>query len=61
MFQSRLLKVENPSNTLSHAEEDPEIRETFEAELEARGLESGMPPEAYERADYEPDTKQEAD
>jgi uncharacterized RmlC-like cupin family protein len=55
MFQSRMLKVENPANTLEHAQEDAEIRETFEAELAAKGMESDMPQAAYRDADYEAD------
>lgn len=61
MFQSRMLKVENPKNTLKHSQEDPEIRETFEAELAERGRESQMPDEAYERETYEPDGEQKPD
>ena len=55
LFQSRMLKVENPANTLSHAQEDPEIRETFEDELAARGRESEIPPAAYEDPDFAPE------
>lgn len=55
MFQSRMLKVENPKNTLEHAQEDPEIRETFEAELAAKNKNSQMPTEAYEQEGYTPE------
>ena len=55
MFQSRMLKVENPKNTLEHAQEDPEIRETFEEELAKRGMDSQIPEEAYEQEGFVPD------
>lgn len=58
LFQSPLLKVENPRNTLKHAQEDPEIRAAFEAELAEKGRESQMPEGAYEREDYTPDDEE---
>ena len=39
-------------NNIQYPDEDPQIRETFERELEERGIESQMPDEAYEDPDY---------
>ena len=39
-------------NNIQYPDEDPEIRETFAAELEARGLPVEMPEAAYEDPDY---------
>jgi gentisate 1,2-dioxygenase len=42
-----------PGNQIEYPEEEPFIREKFEAELKQRGLGSLMPPEAYQDASFE--------
>jgi gentisate 1,2-dioxygenase len=41
------------ANQIEYPNEEPFIREKFEAALAKRGLKSLMPPEAYEQRDYE--------
>jgi hypothetical protein len=44
-----------PENQIEYHEENPKVREIFEAELERKGLESRMPEDAYrdgETADW---------
>ena len=40
-------------NTIDYVEEDPAVRELYEAELEARGIEFRMPEACYTDPDYE--------
>ena len=47
-------KVEDRArDQIEYVDEDPFIREKFEAELAQRGLKSAMPAEAYTNRDYE--------
>lgn len=42
-----------PENIIEYVKEEPAIREKYESEIEARGLESRMPAEAYTDPDFE--------
>lgn len=43
----------HPENVIDYVEEDPVIRETFEAELAERGVDSAMPEACYRDPEYE--------
>jgi oxalate decarboxylase/phosphoglucose isomerase-like protein (cupin superfamily) len=53
-FDGHAEKVEDRArDQIEYIDEDPAVRERFEAELAKRGLRSLIPPEAYTRRDYE--------
>lgn len=43
----------HPDNIIEYVEEDPQVREIFERELEARGQQFRMPEECYSDPDFE--------
>ena len=51
-FAGREDRVDGVHDQIEYPDEEPWIRERFESELAARGLESAMPPEAYQDPDY---------
>jgi oxalate decarboxylase/phosphoglucose isomerase-like protein (cupin superfamily) len=53
-FDGHAEKVEDRArDQIEYVDEDPAVRERFEAELARRGLTSLIPPEAYSQRDYE--------
>lgn len=48
-----LFSIRADENQIEYVEEDPAIRELFERELAAEGLETNMPDESYTDPDYE--------
>ena len=53
-FDGHAEKVEDRArDQIEYVDEDPAVRERFEAELGKRGLTSVIPQAAYEQRDYE--------
>jgi hypothetical protein len=53
-FKGYAEKVEDRArDQIEYPDEDPAVREMFEERLAARGLVSGIPPEAYVDPEYE--------
>ena len=51
-FAGREERIEGARDQIEYPDEEPWIRERFESELAARGLETAMPDEAYTDPDY---------
>lgn len=51
--ESNLFDYRHPPNQIEYVDEDPAVRQRFEAALAERGLESNMPEACYRDADYD--------
>jgi hypothetical protein len=51
--ESNIFDYTNPDHQIEDGNEDPGVREIYEAELADTGIDSRMPEEAYTEADYE--------
>ena len=51
--EANIFDYTNPDNQIEYVNEDPGVREIYEAELADTGIDSRMPEEAYTEADYE--------
>ncbi|MFB6097040.1 MAG: cupin domain-containing protein [Haloferacaceae archaeon] len=50
--EANIFDYTNPANQIEYVDEDPEIRELYEAELDRTGIDSRMPDEAYADPDF---------